>query len=343
MMSEEMIQYEAPQAVTLFGSNDPGAIVAAATAVAEPLAKVIKDRKLFANIKGRQHVMVEGWTLLGTMLGVFPVCTWSRSLENGLGWEARVEARTLRGEIVGAAESQCTRDESTWKTRDDFALRSMAQTRATAKALRLPLGFIMSLAGYEATPAEELGTEPSPRDMLMVGLGERLKELHEGDVDAIKRFLEDYFGDAYTGRLADLDDSELERLRKDLEEEEEHPGVVFGDSPSVPQTLPIQEPARSIEDNPLPEPQGFQITDDQRDDLIRSADRKGLDLASWLLEHSVEGPLSSVPSERASELLKEIHALPDPAQESLPVDETGWAKDEPKPAPKEKKKAGAKS
>ena len=54
-MSEEMVQYEAPQAVTLFGSNDPGAIVAAATAVAEPLAKVIKDRKLFANIKGRQN------------------------------------------------------------------------------------------------------------------------------------------------------------------------------------------------------------------------------------------------------------------------------------------------
>jgi hypothetical protein len=35
----------------------------------------------------------------------------------------------------------------------------MAQTRATAKALRLPLGFIVSSAGNEATPAEEM-----PRD-----------------------------------------------------------------------------------------------------------------------------------------------------------------------------------
>ena len=145
--------------VTLFGSNDPTAIVTRATAVAKPLANVIKDRNLFANIKGRRHVMVEGWTLLGTMLGVFPVCTWTRKLDDG--WEARVEARTLHGEVVGAAESQCTRSESTWKSRDDFALRSMAQTRATAKALRLPLGFIMSLAGYDATPLEEMPHDTS--------------------------------------------------------------------------------------------------------------------------------------------------------------------------------------
>ena len=31
----------------------------------------------------------------------------------------------------------------------------MAQTRSTSKALRLPLGFVVALAGYEATPAEE--------------------------------------------------------------------------------------------------------------------------------------------------------------------------------------------
>lgn len=48
------------------------------------------------------------------------------------------------------------RDERTWKDRDDYALRSMAQTRATSKALRGPLGFIVTLAGFEATPSEEM-------------------------------------------------------------------------------------------------------------------------------------------------------------------------------------------
>ena len=48
------------------------------------------------------------------------------------------------------------RSEKSWAGRDDFALRSMAQTRATSKALRMPLGFVVTLAGYLATPAEEM-------------------------------------------------------------------------------------------------------------------------------------------------------------------------------------------
>ena len=145
----------------LFRSNEPAEIVRAATSVAQALAPVIKEQKLFTNIQGREHVRVEGWTLLGTMLGVFPVCVWSRPIENG--WEARVEARTMSGALVGAAEASCMRDEPTWNSRHDYALRSMAQTRATSKALRLPLGFIITLAGYDATPAEEMDGIDQPR------------------------------------------------------------------------------------------------------------------------------------------------------------------------------------
>lgn len=47
------------------------------------------------------------------MLGVTPVCQWTRKLDNG--WEARVEARTLDGRVIGAAEAECLRAESTWK------------------------------------------------------------------------------------------------------------------------------------------------------------------------------------------------------------------------------------
>jgi len=93
------------------------------------------------------------------MLGVFPVCEWTREIEGG--WEARVEARTLSGAVVGAAEAECVKAEKNWGNRDDYALRSMAQTRATAKALRLPLGFIVVLAGFEATPADEMPSDSS--------------------------------------------------------------------------------------------------------------------------------------------------------------------------------------
>jgi hypothetical protein len=63
------------------------------------------------------------------MLGVVPVVEWTRPLEDGAGWEARVQAFTLDGRLVGADESMCSRSESHWRTRDEFALRSMAQTR----------------------------------------------------------------------------------------------------------------------------------------------------------------------------------------------------------------------
>ncbi len=86
-----------------------------------------------------------------------PRVAWSRPLENG--WEARAEARTLDGRVVGAAEAMCTRSERNWASRDDFAIRAMAQTRATSRALRGPLGFVMTLAGHSPTAAEEIDAE----------------------------------------------------------------------------------------------------------------------------------------------------------------------------------------
>ena len=159
---------------SLFRTDDPAEIVRRASEVADTLAAVLRDRKLTSNISGKEHVRVEGWTLLGTMLGVFPVVEWTR--ETADGWEARVEARTLAGQVVGAAEAECLRTERTWKGRDDYALRSMAQTRAVSKALRGPLGFVVTLAGYEAIPAEEMPRDDEFRD----GSGQVIARRTEG-------------------------------------------------------------------------------------------------------------------------------------------------------------------
>lgn len=145
---------------SLFGTADPVEVVARASRVAASLKEVIKAQGLISKISGKEYPRCEAWTLLGTMLGVFPVLVWTRAMENG--WEARVEARTRDGAIVGAAEAQCLKTERNWGNRDDFALRSMAQTRATAKALRMPLGFVMTLGGFQATPAEEMDFEKQP-------------------------------------------------------------------------------------------------------------------------------------------------------------------------------------
>jgi hypothetical protein len=159
VVDAELIPYTPP--ATLFGTDDPAAVVRAAQYAAQPLAAVVRDQHLSVKIGQGEHVKVEGWTLLGSMLGVFPVIVWTHKLENG--WEARVEARTRTGEVVGAAESMCDRNEARWKNADEYAIRSMAQTRATSKALRAPLGFVMKLAGYDPTPAEEMPREPGKR------------------------------------------------------------------------------------------------------------------------------------------------------------------------------------
>jgi hypothetical protein len=141
----------------LFGTDSPRAVIERATEISDELARVIHDKRLYARIAGKEHVLVEGWTLLGSMLGLYPYTVWTRRLEDG--WEARVEARTVDGRAIAAAEAECLRAERKWAKADDYALRSMSQTRATSKALRQPLGFVMQLAGFEATPAEEIPAE----------------------------------------------------------------------------------------------------------------------------------------------------------------------------------------
>jgi hypothetical protein len=161
-----------PASQTLFRTDDPVEVVEQAGRVADALKGVLTRQGLTQKIGGRDHVLVEGWTTLGSMLGVFAVKEWVRELPwpdpvpqaltqqhgRGLvfGYEASFQARRGDGTVIGGAEAECKRTENSWKGRDDYALKSMAQTRATSKALRVPLGFIVTLAGYEATPEAEI-------------------------------------------------------------------------------------------------------------------------------------------------------------------------------------------
>jgi hypothetical protein len=164
-MDDEVIDSEVIETLPVIRSagmilpgSSPTDKLSHAMEVAKALADVIEQQRLFVSIGGKKHVLVEGWELLGSLLGVFPVVEWTRPLDNG--WEARVVAKTLDGAEVGSAEMMCTRDEGRWKTADDYAIRSMSQTRAVSKSLRAPLGFVMKLAGYEPTPETEIPNEP---------------------------------------------------------------------------------------------------------------------------------------------------------------------------------------
>ena len=135
-------------------------VVARATAIADELAEIITSRKLFSNINNKKYVRVEGWSTLGALLGVLPVEDAVKEHENG-DFEASVNLiRVSDGSIIGRGSAIVGSDEPMWAKRPRYARRSMAITRATGKAFRLGFSWIVQLAGFEATPAEEMdGTQ----------------------------------------------------------------------------------------------------------------------------------------------------------------------------------------
>jgi hypothetical protein len=149
---------------TLFSPMRPAETLALATEIADAIKPVLEAKRLVHRLNRQnpqdEFVELEGWQTTASLAGVSCKIEWTRKLEDGNGWEARaVVVRVANGIEVGAGEGMCSRKESKWSNRDEFALRSMAQTRAQSRALRGVLAWVLVLAGYKATPAEEMPPE----------------------------------------------------------------------------------------------------------------------------------------------------------------------------------------
>lgn len=129
------------------------------------IAKKCKGPQFIANIKGKEYPKVEWWTNVGAVLGLFPYTIFSHRVDDDghYKYEARVEVRR-NGLAITSAEAICSTEEKRWKNTDEYAVKSMAITRATAKAYRIGLSFLATLAGLEATPAEEVPEEGFNQD-----------------------------------------------------------------------------------------------------------------------------------------------------------------------------------
>lgn len=156
-----------PAAVSMgiLSAGTPAALVQGATAMAQELAGVIRSQGLATRIQGREFVQVEGWTTLATMLGVVAreVSTIEDPEREGVYISTVELVRMADGAIISRASAECGDPDEldrykkpVWANRPRYARRSMAQTRATGKACRLAFSWIMRLAGYEPTPAEEM-------------------------------------------------------------------------------------------------------------------------------------------------------------------------------------------
>jgi hypothetical protein len=143
-------------------SRKPPEIIEEARSAAIELQKVIASKKKRVVFNGEQYLEFEDWQLLGRFynMTVQVKATDQISYGNIQGFWARAELVQF-GAIISSAEAMCLNDEPNWSKKPLFQLRSMAQTRACAKAFRNVLSFVAVLAGYRPTPAEEMSEAES--------------------------------------------------------------------------------------------------------------------------------------------------------------------------------------
>lgn len=134
--------------------GDPEAQLAFAMKAANALMKVAKP----INIQGKEYLPFGSWQILGRFFGSTVGVEWTKKIEETgrlMGYEARAVVYRS-GEIISSAEASCMKTERNWSSRDEYAVKSMAQTRACAKALRNAFGWVAEMGGYAATPFEEM-------------------------------------------------------------------------------------------------------------------------------------------------------------------------------------------
>ncbi len=99
---------------------------------------------------------MEGWQFAGGLMGLFPKVVKVENLGPGK-WLAQVDIINRKdGSVAGSGFALCSKEENKKANFDEYAILSMAQTRAIGKAYRNLIGWMMKLAGYESTPAEEI-------------------------------------------------------------------------------------------------------------------------------------------------------------------------------------------
>jgi len=140
---------------------------------AKSLTEIVEAQKLFTMISGRKHLRVEAWQTIGMGYGLTAAVHTTEILYQDnveVGAKAGVLVYDRQGVVRGGAEAYCMCNEGDWGSRNSNQRISMAGTRATSKALRLLLSWVVVLAGYEPTPAEEM-TSDIKRDVQADDLG----------------------------------------------------------------------------------------------------------------------------------------------------------------------------
>lgn len=118
--------------------------------------------KTACNIKGKKYVKIEGWQAIAVAHGCILSARDVEKLESG--FRAIGEVRRIdNGAVIATAEGFVGNDESTWGSRDEYAKRAMAQTRAMSRAGRSAFAHVVVMIDEKlsTTPYEEIPEDSS--------------------------------------------------------------------------------------------------------------------------------------------------------------------------------------
>lgn len=145
------IKNKSPKEITNFGVK-----------AAKQLVDLVNQNKWAVNIQGNNYLRFEAWQTVGKFFNNTVKTLETNPIEvfGVKGFEAKsVVIDNNTGMEIGRGEASCMYDEKNWAGKPQYALKSMAQTRAGSKALKQVYSWVVVLAGYQATPLEEIGAE----------------------------------------------------------------------------------------------------------------------------------------------------------------------------------------
>lgn len=138
--------------------GDPQKILNFAHLAAKSLIAVIKSKPKQFVINNEQYLSFEDWQTVARFYNTTVGVDWTKPVMKNsqtFGYECKAVAYK-NGQIISSAEASCSREEYNWADKPAFQIKSMAQTRAMAKCLRNVFAWVVVLAGYKPTPAEEM-------------------------------------------------------------------------------------------------------------------------------------------------------------------------------------------
>lgn len=153
-----VVQQPGQAIVAEAGFDGPTLLLERATHIATALAKMVEAQKLYTVIRDKKYPQVEAWMTIGRMDNVVAREAGVPVKGEDGSYEAVVElVRLSDGMVIGNGSALCgAKGDSPWDSRPSHQRRSMAVTRATSRAFRQQYSWIMALAGYEPTPADEM-------------------------------------------------------------------------------------------------------------------------------------------------------------------------------------------